>query len=245
MAELSLTDAFCYSAGYDFTTDTNSATLTTDVAALDATTFGSSGWQEFIAGLKSYNLAWSGFWQAAAGGQAVDNQAFSALSTSQVYTIGANEAEAANGRAYMFEATKSQYTLGGQVGDIAPFSLSAVGSGGTSGVVRGQLAKAKGEATATGALGSPVLLGALGSDSVYLYATFHVFTAGTTITIDVESDDNSDFSSPTTVATIGPLTTSGGTWMPRVQGPITDNWFRFKVTAITGTFVVAGALGRQ
>lgn len=241
MAELSLADAFCYSAGYDFTTDTNSAKLVTDVAALDATTFGSGGWQEFVAGLKSYSLAWSGFWQSAADGQAVDNQAFSALGTEQVYTIGANEVEAANGRCYMFKANKSQYTLGASVGELMPFSLAANGSGG-EGVVRGQVAKTKGSVSATGALGSGVQLG--GSTAQYLYASFHVFTAGTTITVQVQSDDNSDFTTPTTVATLGPLTTSGGTWMTRIAGPA-DTWYRFNVSAITGTFTVAGALAKQ
>lgn len=244
MAVLSLTDAFVHAAGYDFTTDTNTATLSADVAQLDATHFGSSGWQELAGGLKTVNFAHSGFWQAAADGQAVDNQAFSMLSTSQVYTVGPNETEGANGRCYMFQAAKSQYALGGTVGELAPFSLTATGSNGV-GVVRGMLAKSRGSVSATGALGTGVQLGALGSDAVSLYATVHIFEAGTTITILVESDDNSDFSSPTTVATIGPLTTSGGTWMTPVPGPITDSYFRFKVSAITGTFVLAGALARQ
>lgn len=244
MAEIALTDAFLYAAGYDFTTDTNNAVLNTEVAALDATTFGSGGWQENAAGVRSSNLAWSGFWQAAStGDQAVDNQAFPMLGSSQVYTLGPEETEGAIRVAYMFQSMKSQYTLGGQHGELMPFSLTANGSDGV-GVVRGRVAKTRGTVSATGATGTALQLGTVPSGQ-YLYATFHVFTAGTTITVEVQSDSDNTWASPTTRGTIGPLTTSGGSWMTRVAGPITDGWWRFNVTAITGSFVVAGAIGIQ
>jgi hypothetical protein len=70
-----------------------------------------------------------------------------------------------------------------------------------------------------------------------------VFSAGTTITVQVQSDDNAGMSSPTTVATIGPITVVGGTWMTPIAGPITDTYYRMNVSAITGTFSVAGAIG--
>lgn len=242
MPLVSLTDAYCYCAGYDFTTDTNSATLNTDVAQLDATTFGSGGWQELAGGLKTSALSWAGFWQAAAtGDQAVDNQAFASLGTSQVYTFGAVETE--NQPAYMLNAMKSQYVLGGTVGDLAPFSLAA-NAATPDGTIRGRLAKARGTVSAVGQLGTELNLGALTS-SQFLYATFHVFSPGTTITVALQSDDSSAFTTPTVQATIGPLTTSGGTWVPRIAGPLTDTWYRFVVTAITGSFTVAGAIGKQ
>lgn len=241
MAILALTDAFLHCAGYDFTVDTNTLGANTDIAALDATTFNSGGWNEVAGGLATTNITYGGFWQVdASGDQAPDNQAFPALATPQVYTLGDLEAE--NERAYMTQGMKSQYTLGGSVGDLAPFSLTAAGTG--TPLVRGRLAKSKGDVSATGQLGTALNLGAAGSDSFSYYASFHVFTAGTTITVLVESDDNSSFTSPTTIGTIGPITSSGGSWMTPVAGPITDTWFRFKVSAITGTFTVAGAIGR-
>lgn len=241
MAEFALTDAFIHCAGYDFTVDTNNAVLAMDAAQLDATTFNSGGWQEVVGGLKTASLSYSGFWQAAADGQAPDNQAFPMLSTSQVYTIGPVETE--NERCFMVQGMKSQYALGGAVGELMPFSLAANGTSG-EGVIRGRLAKAKGTVSATGQLGTALNIGAAGNSSFSYYASFHVFTAGTSITVQVQSDDNSGFTSPTTIATLGPLTASGGTWMTPVAGPITDTWFRFNVSAITGSFVVAGAIGR-
>lgn len=241
MAVFPLTNAFIHCAGYDFTTDTNTLNGAADAAALDASTFNSGGWTELVGGVKSLNLAYSGFWQAAAtGDQAPDDQAFPMLSTSQVYTFGLVETE--QERCYMAQGMKSQYALGAAHGEIAPFSLTANGSSG-EGLIRGRLAKSKGSVSATGALGSGVDIGTGGSSS-FFYAAFHIFTAGTTITVQVQSDDNSGFTSATTRATLGPLTTSGGTWMTPIAGPITDDWWRFSVSAITGTFTVAGAIGR-
>ena len=61
--------------------------------------------------------------------------------------------------------------------------------------------------------------------------------------LTIESDDNGSFTSATTRATIGPLTATGGTWVTRVAGAITDDYYRFNVTAITGTFSVGAAFG--
>jgi hypothetical protein len=242
MAEFVLTDAFLYAGGYDFTTDTNSATLTLDAAALDATTFNSGGWTEQVGGLKSSNLAWSGFWSSASGvsDQAPDNQAFPMLATSQPYTFGPVETEGQV--AYMFNAMKSSYSQGASVGELAPFGLSAVGAS-PDGTIRGRLSKARGTVASTGAIGTGVNVGAL-SSTQSLYATLHLFTVGTTITVTLQSDDNSGFTSPTVLATFGPLTASGGTWMTKISGPITDTWYRFVVTAITGSFTLAGAIGK-
>ena len=85
-------------------------------------------------------------------------------------------------------------------------------------------------------------LGAVGASEA-LYAAFHVISSGTTITVALQSDDNAGFSSPTVRATLGPITTAGATWV-RVAGPFTDTYYRFVVTAITGSHIVAGAIGK-
>lgn len=238
MAVYALTNAYAFVAGYDFTTDSNNLVMSADAAALDSTAYGST-WQTFIGGLKSGSFQMGGFFQSAAD-QAPDPQAFPSLGTAdQVFTFGPENSEASP--AYMFQAMKSQYTLGGTVGEIAPFQLQSAFSNGV-GPVRGQLAKARGTVSATGATGTGLNLGTV-SASQHLYATFHVFSAGTTITVQLQSDDSGAFSTPTTRATIGPLTTTGGTWATRVAGSITDTFYRFNISAITGSFIVAGAIG--
>lgn len=238
MTVKALLNAFTYVEGHDFTGDTNAGSLNVDAAVLDGTTYRSNGWQENAYGLRAFQFSSSGFWQSALN-DAVDPDAFGDLAVPRPHTWGPEEIETSP--AYMFNAAKTNYQLGGEVGSLAPFSLQSNGSD-KFGAVRGQLAKAKGAMNATGALGSVVNLGAVAANQ-FLYATFHIFTAGTTATIQVQSDDNGAMSSPTTQATIGPLTLRGGTFMTRVPGPLADTFYRFNVSAITGAFVAAGAIG--
>jgi len=242
VATTALTDVFSYVSEYDFTCDTNNAMLDLAAAELDATTFCSSGWTTKIAGLKSVKYDMAGFWQSAAN-QAVDPQAFPRLGTvDEVFTVGPVRTEATgvtSSGCYLFKAGKFSYEQFGQVGTVAPFKLSSMGTNGV-GVRRGWLLKAKGSVSATGQLGQTFDT-ALGSASSTLYATVHIFTVGTTITIQLQSDDNTGFTTPTTLATIGPLTAVGGTWMTPVAGN-SDRYLRFNVSANTGTHSVAAAL---
>lgn len=238
MAVEALLNAFTYVSGHDFTGDTNQGQLNMEAAVLEATTFRSAGWTENAYGLKSYTFNSSGFWQSDVS-DAVDPEAFGDLAIARAHTWGPKEVETSP--AWMFNAAKTNYQLFGEVGPLAPFSLQSNGTD-KFGCVKGQLAKAKGAATAIGALGSVVQLGAVGANQ-YLYATFHVFTAGTTITVQVQGDDNAGMTTPVTLATIGPLTARGSTFMTRVAGPITDSYYRFNVSAVTGAFVAAGAIG--
>lgn len=235
MATFALIDPVIYVADYDFTTDLHQITVDVSAEELDATTFGGGGYRSRIGGLKTVQADMAGYWQSTP-----DAEAFPDLGTAnQVFTVNHNNTEA--NTAYLFRAGKFNYSPFGTIGGVTPFTLGAMGTD-AQGVIRGQLGKKKGNVSATGALGSGVNLGAVGATQ-FLYASFHVFTAGTTITVQVESATSSAFTIPTTRATIGPLTTTGGTWMTRVAGAITDTWFRFNVSAITGTFSVAGAIG--
>ena len=238
MTVKALLNAGLYVAGHDFTTDSNQGQLTLDATVLDKTTFGSDGWMENAYGLKTVAFNHSGFWQSATD-DAVDPDAYNDLAVERAHTWMLDEIEGEP--AWMFNAAKSNYQLGGEVGPLAPFSLVSSASD-KFGAVRGLLAKAKGAANAVGAIGSVVNLGAVAADQ-FLYATFHVFTAGTTLTVQVQSDDAAGMASPTTRGTIGPLTTRGGTFMARVAGPITDTHYRFNISAVTGAFIAAGAIG--
>lgn len=241
MASFMLQDVTTWVAGYDFTTDLNQVSLSTSVDDLDATTFGGGGYRARRGGLRSVEASYSGFWQSATT-DAPDPQAFTSLGTvDQAVTIANDDAEGS--AAFMFQGGKFSYNLLGQIGEVVPFDLDMMGSHGASGLVRGQVTKAKGSVSATGATGTGVNLGAV-SATQFLYATFHVFgTPGTTITATVQSDDNAGFTTPTTRITFGPITTAGGTWGTRVAGALTETHYRLNVTAITGTFSIAAAIG--
>jgi len=238
MAAFALTNVTTYVNGHDFTCDQNQAQIDVSVNPLDVTTMCSGGATTLIGGVRSSSANLAGFWQA--GADQVDPEAFADLSTSNnVVTFAAAGTEGA--RALILRTQQTNYQLFGQHGEAAPFSVAMSGSDG-QGVIESFLAVAKQSVTSTGALGTGVQHGAVAADE-YLYASFHVFSAGTTITAVVESDDNGSFSSATTRATFGPITTTGGNWATRVAGAITDDYWRVRVTAITGTFSIAAAIG--
>lgn len=244
MAPIALINADIYLAGHDLTAEANKVMLSGEINELDATTFGSNGWHERKAGLRDVSASAEGFWAAATSGDAVDPEAFSNLGVmDRVFTVSPRGVEAEP--CFFSQFGEFAYSMDGEIGELFPFTLGLSGSN-RQGLVRGQLAKTKGTVSATGALGSPVQLGAVGATQ-FVYAVLHVFpTVGTTISVKIESDNASNFASAADVGTapnFALITTSGGTWMTRVAGPITDDWFRLNVTAITGTFTVAGAIG--
>ena len=238
MSIFPLLDCTTWVDDYDFTGDSNKLTLDAEVEDLDGTVFGGGGWKKLAGGLKTVSGSLEGFWQSGP-----DAEGFSDLgNASRPVTV--SPTGAALSTAFLFQATKLKYSAFGEVGALTPFTLDMSGST-TVGMVRGQVAAAKQSVAATGALGSPVQLGAV-SSTQKVYAIVHIFgTPGTTITVKVQSDNASNFPSAADVATIGPLTTAGGTWMTPVAGVIADDWFRFNVSAITGTFTVAGAIAVQ
>lgn len=230
-----LTDACVYIGAYDYTGQTNQAKIASEGVNLDKTTFRSGGWNEGTIGLKSVDFQVSGFWPPDANSGGFDQIG----AANEVHTVAMSETEGEP--AEMWQGVRYNPQIGAAVGDLAPFSVSSYGDDGI-GVVRGALLKEMATVSGTGATGTGVQLGAVAAGQ-YLYATFHVFTAGTTITAVLESDNASNFPTATTQITFGPYTTTGGRWGVRVAGPVTDDWYRFRITAITGSFIIAGAAG--
>jgi hypothetical protein len=230
-----LTDAFVYIGAYDYTGQTNEAQITAEAVNLDKTTFRSGGWNEGTMGLKSVDFNVSGFWPPDTTSAGFDQIG----ETNEVHTVGTSETE--GDPCEMWQGVRYNPQIGAPVGDLAPFSVNSYGTDGV-GVVRGFLLKEMATVSAIGATGTALELGAVAAGQ-YLYASFHVFTAGTTITAVLESDADNTFGSATTQITFGPYTTTGGRWGTRVAGPVTDTWYRLRVTSVTGSFVIACAAG--
>lgn len=240
MSTLSLVDATTWVHGYDMTTDLNQIALNMSIEDQENTTFGSGGFRSRVGGLKSVEADLSGYWQSATSG-AIDPEAFPDLGVAdRVVTMSPDNAEGST--AYFFQAGKFSYEMFGSIGEVTPFSLSMLGTNGV-GLIRGQVAKAKASVSATGVTGSVVNLGTVAADR-YLYAALHVMgTPGTTLTAVVESDDSAGFASAVTRISFGPITTAGGYWGVRLAGALADTHYRFRISAITGAFTIAGAIG--
>lgn len=235
-----------YLGGYDMTGDLNQTSLTINHEPLDRTTFRAGtdpGGRVRAAGFQDVQSTVLGFWSAGSG--AVDPEAWAALGAGP-QPVTQTRAGIEGERAYLYQASGFEYQLFGEIGQLIPFSLALQGVRGNGtrsvGAVPGQLIKAMAAVAATGATGAEVELGAVASGQ-YLYAAFHLAARGTTITAVLESDADDTFGSATTRATFGPLTAIGGTWATRVAGPITDTWYRLRVTAITGSHTIACSAG--
>jgi hypothetical protein len=238
VSALALTDARILVHDHDFSGDTNQVSLNAEADDHDVTTFGSARETRFrsrIIGLKSVEMSVSGFWD-----ETPDAVAWSSLGVADRVTTISPTGEAGD-VAYLFRSGVFSYEQLGEVGEPAPFSISAMGTS-RDGLIRGRLVAA-GDVDAVGPAGVAVQLPAVAAGQ-YLYAALHVLgTPGTTLTAVLESDDADTFASATTRFTFGPLIAAGGTWGVRVAGGITDTYHRLRVSAVTGTFTIAAAIG--
>lgn len=238
MASFAATNITTWVGGYDITGDSNKAALMAEVEPLDSTVFGSVG-RARLAGLFTADAEVAGF--ASYGTTAVDPTMFAGLGGLAPWSMSKDGLEGSP--VYSMDGRQLEYSTFGAVGELIPFSATAKSSEGMP-PVRGTIMAAKQSVSATGALGTVRQVGAVAAGK-YLYAVLHAFSVGTTITVQVQSDDNAGMSSPTTRMTLGPVTAIGGTWGIRVAGPITDDYWRLNVSAITGTSSVAGLIAIQ
>lgn len=226
--------------GYDMTTDLAEVNLELSREEQDDTRFqpvGSGGARARAAGLEDVSASLGGFF--ASGATAVDKNNFDgwAGGLEEPWTISVDGAEGSP--AYILRGGRFKYALGDQVGNNHKFTTDVMGTNGETAIVRGPVLKTRATVNATGATGTANQIGAVAAGQ-YLYAALHVFSAGTTITAVVESDNASNFPTATTQITFGPITAVGAT-MLRVAGPITDDYVRLRITAITGSFSIAAS----
>lgn len=214
------------------------ATVATSVAELDNTTFGSGGYHSRIGGLRNVDFSGDGYWDGT-----IDSSLFSNLlgSADRVVSICSQGAE--TNIAYIWQSAQFQFDQFGAIGVVTPFALGAKSSNAV-GLIRSQMASAKRSVSGTGQVGSILTL-AGPSATQFVYCAVHVFSVGTSITLQLQSATTLGFAGPTTRATIGPLTVVGGTWMTRVAGAITDGFWRVNCSAVTGTFSMAASIGVQ
>jgi hypothetical protein len=242
MSKTVLLDVRLFAGGADLSGNTAKAELTTEFEDKDATNYRSGGWKEILAGLASSAVTAEGQWEAGDPGK-VDDSSWAQLGGVAPWTVCPTDATV-GAQAYFTNALRSNYKLGDQVGEVAPWTGKASGSWP---VVRGQIAHPPGTArTATGT-GASMQLGAVPAGK-RLYAAVHVLSvAGTTpsVTARIESDDNTGFTSAATKLTFAAATAPGGQILRTDGTAIADDWFRiaWTITGTTPSFLFAAALG--
>lgn len=238
MSRFVLLNSRLFVAGADFTGNSNKLELDATVEEKETTAFAPTGdvWKELLGGIRSTTLQGSGQWEAddLALGK-VDDTNWGNLGAVVGHTMCPATA-AVSSLAYLSAFLKSQYTLGGALGDVAPWQANASGSWP---LVRGTVAHDPGTARTASGTGTSIQLTASAPGvpaGKQLYANLHVLSvAGTTpsLTVAIQTDDNTSFTSPATAMTFGAFTAKGGQSL-RVAGPVTDNFVRASWT-ISGT----------
>ncbi|HCA86375.1 MAG TPA: hypothetical protein DEQ61_13245 [Streptomyces sp.] len=242
MSKFVLTNVRLFTGGADLTGASSKIEISSEIEDKDVTNYASNGWAEVLGGLASAEFSGEGQWEAGDPGL-VDDVSWSELGGVGPWTIGPDGAAVGN-LSYFTKALRADYTLGEAVGEVAPWTGTAKSSWP---LVRGQIAHPPGTTrTATGT-GTALDLGAVAAGK-RLYASLHVLSvAGTTpsITASIESDDASDFLSPTTRLTFAAASAVGGQILRTDGTAITDTWWRVAWT-ISGTspsFFFVSSLG--
>jgi len=251
MAHFALVDVDLYagtsSTALDLACFANSISVTTDVSMVMSTTFCSGGWEEQIAGLRSTSWTASGptdmATATASQTSAVDEVL--AVGLGGDYVLAAVPMGATVGNvAYFTRGTLSSRTvLDGAVGDLATHSVTFAGN---QPMIRGVLDTVSTVTSSGNSTGT--LLGAV-SASQRVWAACHFLTAGGTtpsITVKIQSDDNSGFTSATDRITFSAQTTKGAQFSS-ATGAITDTYWRalWTVSGTSPSFQTRVVIGVQ
>ncbi len=244
MSFVVLTGVRLFAVGADLTSSSNKAELSAEVEEKDVTVYTSNGWKESMGGLASSEIDAEGFWEAGDPSK-VDDAAWSNLGGNGPWTVAPLGASVGD-LAYTTKALQSEYKLLGAVGDIAPWSAKASGSWP---MARGQIAHPPGTARTSSGTGTSINLGAVAAGK-RLYASLHVLSvAGTTpsLTVEIEGDTATGFSTPVTYLTFNAATAISGQILRTDGTAITDSWWRVKwtVSGTTPSFMFAVAFGIQ
>lgn len=235
MAALTLTDVDMLCSGLDLSCFANTIQCSQEVAEVESTTFCSGGWRTVVPGIRSSMLMASGptDMATATAAQTSSVDEFLGVDIGTEYVVSVMPVGATVGEPGWFTQAKmmQRNLLDGSIGDIASHSVTL---GGTTPIVRGQVATAS-TITATGN-GTAANLGAV-SATQRIWAAVHTLTVGgtatPTITVKIQSSTASGFASPTDRITFSAITSKTGLFSSTV-GAITDTWWRATWT-VSGT----------
>lgn len=242
MSKFVLLNARLFAVGADLTGASNKIEVAAEVEDKESTNYYSNGYKEVLGGLGSAEVTAEGQWEAG-DPSLVDNASWTQLGGVGPWTM-CPDSSAVGDLAYITQCMRSSYTLGGAIGDVAPWS----GKGASAWpLVRGQMAHPAGTARTSTGVGTGVQLGAVAANK-RVYAALHVLSvAGTTpsITGRIESDDNSGFTTPTTRLTFTAATAAGGEALRTTGSAITDTWWRvaWTISGTTPSFLFATSFG--
>lgn len=217
MAEHVLTGGLILFDGLDLSNSMNQVLLEHSADAKDSTCLGHTT-RRRAGGLKQSIFSGAGFFEAAEP----DKSLFNAVGAAdKVITV--SYSQSLGEVAYFLKAMLGEYQpLGADVGELAGFQLNAGCSDGA--LIRGTLMELSTQSASGNGTGRQ--LGAV-SATQRVYAALHVLSvsAGDTIDLKIQSDDNAGFSSPTDRITFSQASAVGAQF-GSLAGAITDDYWR-------------------
>lgn len=229
MATQVLTDCTLWLNQFDLTADVTGLQAEVEHTEIDATTFASGGKRERKAGIQDARMDLMTFWDP----ELIESVAYPLVGTTD-NVLAATTGGAHGDRAYFLRGTMLGIKPSFAIDNMAKLD-TGIAAASAEGIVAGRLIAPKATRTSTGT-GSSQLDQAV-SATQKVYGLAQVFTvAGTstpTITIKIQSDDNSGFTTPTDRLTFTNFTAAGYE-LKSLVGPITDTYWRATWT-ITGT----------
>ena len=239
MGVYALTSSTIYVGGADLSGDLRQVEGTVTGEELDVTNFGSGGWRQRIIGLHDVDATAEGFLNLGTGNVEESLYALVGSSTASIITLGPTTG-AQGEAAELFRGVQVSFSEPETVGEAAKFTTAFKGH---AQFVRGNFLGAK-TSTSSSSSTSAVSQAAVGTTSK-VYATLHVFTAATSLNVQVQSAATSSFAGATTRIQFDTTSATGGTWGTPASGPVTDTNWRINYTIASGTFAFAVAMGIQ
>lgn len=229
MAKRVLKNAAHYLDGYSMGGNENQMTLDVSKDIVDATCFGSS-WAESLSGVKSGAFSAEGFFDPTVTDAPMFGTIDSTGSLMSVMPTGETVGEPA----FIFKDITANYAPGAAHGEVMGFSFNANSDGV---VASGNILDTR--TVAGSSNGAAYQAGAIAAAQTGYFA-LHVSTvtgSTETLIVVIESDDASNFASPSTHATF--TTVTGRTAeLKTVSGAVTDDYWRatYTTTGSTETF---------
>lgn len=239
MAVQVLQDALILYGPVNASGDQNQVKLDQKIDMLESTVFGHTE-HRFVPGLRYLTVDGSGFAQFddSINPKAIDFQLFSDIgATERAFTVGFDKTDGQV--AWLGKSVSAEYSPELPVADLAKFGFNIKANRFTKGKVVYPLALRSGAGPGTGTIYN---MGALSATQKMLIAVHVVTFTGTTLTINVKSNDTNDTVSPTVRASQAGIVGTGAFYF-EVAGPITDT-FWYVDFSFTGTnFTAAVSIG--
>lgn len=244
MAHEILTDSKIYLAHYNLSGDVCAINEELNQENPEHTNFSSGSFRNYLPGLRHFTFSLEGYADYAEDGQ--DDVINDNWGVSGIPLLISPPGGASGETARFGKIVQGEYTPGGTVGDALKFSLT--GELESYEWVRGTVVSPASTSRTGTFNGSAFQLGAVGATQKLYAAIFVTAFNATSITLKIQSDDNSGFTSATDRITFTAVTNlaTRAQFATPVAGAITDDYWRIVASAFTGTSAsIAAVIGIQ